>query len=354
MISGLGFRYAQGQAKSTPLKATLHNCDYRPSVESRGDSIRQQKPVRFYHSFDPYFEFTNFYPRQVRIFGKDWPTTEHFFQAQKFCGTPIEEKIRKCKTAREAFETARRPDYIPWIRRDWHSADVKDQVMLLAVHSKFSQHEDLMNKLFETGHRDIIEHTSNDSYWGDGGDGSGMNKLGGILERVRGELDPDGSKRKRPRSARKERSSSVDRTPRACERDIGSYPVPPHRLPRSRSSERRSLNYHHKQEIGSDSRYCSQSVNGNTMAKLSYADVTKKRSNYSQTASNAHMSPKPSQPKRSDGSVSGSSIGITAKPRDQTRATTPHRHNDSSQVEEIFKPAHAQYQRNTRLGGYRY
>ena len=32
------------------------------------------------------------------------------------------------------------------------------------------------------------EHTTNDSYWGDGGNGSGQNKLGHLLMQVRDEL----------------------------------------------------------------------------------------------------------------------------------------------------------------------
>lgn len=34
----------------------------------------------------------------------------------------------------------------------------------------------------------LLNHTSNDSYWGDGGDGSGKNMLGRLLVEVREEL----------------------------------------------------------------------------------------------------------------------------------------------------------------------
>jgi predicted NAD-dependent protein-ADP-ribosyltransferase YbiA (DUF1768 family) len=34
----------------------------------------------------------------------------------------------------------------------------------------------------------IVEHTENDGYWGDGDDGSGRNRLGEILTRVRDRL----------------------------------------------------------------------------------------------------------------------------------------------------------------------
>ena len=120
--------------------------------------------------------------------GKEWPSTEHFIQAQKYVGTPIAEKIRKCRSAREAFEMARKPQYQVWLRPDWHKG-VKDDVMHLAVKEKFTQHRDLRKLLLGTGERDIIEHTTNDSYWGDGGGwGRGQNKLGKILMQVRDEL----------------------------------------------------------------------------------------------------------------------------------------------------------------------
>ena len=40
----------------------------------------------------------------------------------------------------------------------------------------------------ETGTRELVEHTANDSYWGDGGDGTGQNKLGKLLMQVRDEV----------------------------------------------------------------------------------------------------------------------------------------------------------------------
>ena len=57
-----------------------------------------------------------------------------------------------------------------------------------AVLAKFSQHEDLRAVLLGTGDALLVEHTERDSYWGDGGDGSGKNRLGHILMSVRDEL----------------------------------------------------------------------------------------------------------------------------------------------------------------------
>jgi ribA/ribD-fused uncharacterized protein len=69
------------------------------------------------------------------------------------------------------------------LRKDWES--VKDRVMHEAVLTKFTQHADLREILLGTGDSKIVEHTENDSYWGDGGDGSGKNRLGQILMGVR-------------------------------------------------------------------------------------------------------------------------------------------------------------------------
>ncbi len=60
--------------------------------------------------------------------------------------------------------------------------------MYEAAKAKFTQHDDLRELLLKTGDAKLIEHTENDCYWGDGGDGSGKNRLGHILMRVRKEL----------------------------------------------------------------------------------------------------------------------------------------------------------------------
>lgn len=140
--------------------------------------------ISFYSTTGEYGCFSNFSKHAVHMKGKRWATTEHFFQAQKFAGTEHEEDVRKCKTAREAANLGRSRK-LP-LRRDWESA--KDQIMLEAVRAKFSQHEGLKAILLGTGEAKIVEHTENDSYWGDGGDGSGKNRLGQILMQVRKEL----------------------------------------------------------------------------------------------------------------------------------------------------------------------
>ena len=65
------------------------------------------------------------------------------------------------------------------LRDDWES--IKDDVMRVAVFNKFSQNKEIGKLLLATNDAHLVEHTSNDAYWADGGDGSGKNMLGLIL-----------------------------------------------------------------------------------------------------------------------------------------------------------------------------
>ncbi len=72
------------------------------------------------------------------------------------------------------------------LRKDWES--VKVQVMREALRAKFTQHEDLQELLLSTGDAKLVEHTANDHYWGDGGNGRGDNMLGRLLMQLRKQL----------------------------------------------------------------------------------------------------------------------------------------------------------------------
>lgn len=143
--------------------------------------------IDFYNREDPFYEFTNFFAcTNLIIDQKCWATTEHYFQAQKFVGTPHCEAIRRLSASRDAFEYARNPNLQCWIRRDW--SGVKEYVMLKALQEKFNQDEFLKDLLIRTGDMQLFEHTCNDRFWGDGGDRKGQNKLGCLLMQVRFDL----------------------------------------------------------------------------------------------------------------------------------------------------------------------
>lgn len=140
--------------------------------------------IAFYSAKGSYGCFSNFAPYPFEIGGVRWPTTEHYFQAQKFAGTEHEEQIRLTRSPMIAARMGRsrqRP-----LRQDWEAA--KEGIMLDGLCAKFTQHSDIRAVLLSTGDAEIVEHTHNDRYWGDGGDGSGANMLGTLLMRLRDEL----------------------------------------------------------------------------------------------------------------------------------------------------------------------
>jgi hypothetical protein len=142
----------------------------------------EMKQINFYRPNEEHGYLSNFSNHSVEINGKMWKTTEHYYQAMKAEGTPHEDVIRECPTPRMAKKLGREAQ----LRTDWES--VKDGIMLVAVDAKFHQHKELADALLGTGKETLVEHTCYDSYWGDGGDGSGLNMLGKILMDVRGAI----------------------------------------------------------------------------------------------------------------------------------------------------------------------
>ncbi|KAJ3086352.1 hypothetical protein HK102_013240, partial [Quaeritorhiza haematococci] len=149
--------------------------------------------IYFYNQNNTWGEFSNFYPAPIRLNGKVWPTSEHYFQAMKF--EPYEEvveKVRLCTSPSEAARTGRSRS-LP-LRPDWEQ--VKESIMMRALIAKFTQHPNLAQVLLSTGQAILVEHTSNDSYWADGwkkkgvkpqpGEVSpGRNRLGVLLMKMR-------------------------------------------------------------------------------------------------------------------------------------------------------------------------
>ncbi len=125
--------------------------------------------------------FSNFSHHGFELDGVWWPTSEHYFQAQKFAGTPHAEEIRQARTPKKAAEMGR--DRRRPLRSDWQQ--VKDDVMRRAVLRKFETHSDIREVLLSTGDELLVENAPRDYYWGCGKDGSGKNMLGQILMEVR-------------------------------------------------------------------------------------------------------------------------------------------------------------------------
>lgn len=142
-----------------------------------------QDPIYFYTKNDPFYELSNFAPFGFEFDGAYWPTVEHFFQAQKFLDPEHRERIRRASSPRDARALGQSRD-VP-IRADWEA--VREDVMYQALRLKF-QRPELQARLLSTNDRPLVEASPFDHFWGAGQDGSGQNRLGHLLERLRQEL----------------------------------------------------------------------------------------------------------------------------------------------------------------------
>lgn len=140
--------------------------------------------IYFYSTKDEYGAFSNFSRHPFELDGLIWPTSEHYFQAQKFESEEYREKIRMSPSPMIAARLGRSRKVA--IRSDWE--EMKDEFMYRAVLAKFQAHSDLKQLLLSTAQEEIIEKTTKDYYWGCGAKGTGKNMLGKILMHIRGDL----------------------------------------------------------------------------------------------------------------------------------------------------------------------
>lgn len=141
------------------------------------------KVIKFYKVNEKYGYLSNFSKHGFYLLGTYWKTSEHFFQAMKFKENETQLIIQQSSNPHEAAKLGRS---LTPIREDWEK--IKDSIMKMGVEEKFKQNSDICELLLNTDNALLIESTKNDSYWGDGGDGKGKNKLGKILMEVRSSL----------------------------------------------------------------------------------------------------------------------------------------------------------------------
>ncbi|WP_324760213.1 NADAR family protein [Sphingobacterium thalpophilum] len=140
--------------------------------------------IYFYKNDEPFGFLSNFSPHPILLDNEVWKTVEHYFQANKFLDNNVARKIKELDSPMKAASEGRNRRNI--IRSDWE--EIKEQVMLKALLAKFLQHPKLRKQLLMTDNNILVEHTANDNYWADGGDGTGRNRLGKLLMQVRDEL----------------------------------------------------------------------------------------------------------------------------------------------------------------------
>lgn len=174
--------------------------DDEAKISDRGEApiaadsiIPPDNRILFFHRDRAAFPFfSNFHLAPIEIDGVLWPSTEHFYQAQKCADPEYREAVRLARTPGEAKRLAadprkaRKTRRLSWffgrrelIRPDWDEA--KPEIMRRAVAAKFGQHPDLAAKMLATGTATLIEDSLGDAFWGIGRDGAGRNMLGVIL-----------------------------------------------------------------------------------------------------------------------------------------------------------------------------
>jgi N-glycosidase YbiA len=165
--------------------------------------------ILFYDPKAAHGIFSNLYIRDISIGGLVYHSVEHYFQSQKFVGTPdgdwYASQIRQQNTGGKVFFLAqqKKGSRWPWQRQlsiiieeslvkgvapsdDWDERRVS--VMIRGLCAKFMQHKDLRQKLLDTGDAVLVENSPRDWYWGIGKDGKGKNKLGKFLMILRDQI----------------------------------------------------------------------------------------------------------------------------------------------------------------------
>lgn len=158
--------------------------------------------IRFYGKHYPeHVCFSNFYIAPFQLDGKNWETTEHYYQAMKTLDEDEREDIRlgyllgtsraiKINLLKGNIKRDSSPGYakkqggnVMKLREDWE--EVKEDVMRKALRAKFEIHAGLREKLLSTGDATLIEASPGDYYWGEGQAKIGKNRLGVLLMELR-------------------------------------------------------------------------------------------------------------------------------------------------------------------------
>ncbi len=115
---------------------------------------------------------------------KQWPTVEHYYQANKFDNDDTQNKIRLAPTAQKARKLGR--TRFSKRRSNWR--EIKTTVMTRAVYIRAKTHSQCQQALAELSDKRLVENSNYDYFWGCGRDRRGKNNYGELLMKIRDKL----------------------------------------------------------------------------------------------------------------------------------------------------------------------
>jgi len=134
--------------------------------------------------YGEYRWLSNFWPAKVSVYGEEYPTVEHAYQAAKSLNAEVRKSIQNCPTPKDA----KRVSHLIEIRKDWD--EVRVRIMYYLLKQKFVD-AILRQKLIDTGDKILVEgNTWGDKFWGQVG-GVGENTLGKLLMMIRRDIIKD-------------------------------------------------------------------------------------------------------------------------------------------------------------------
>jgi len=163
------------------------NLDY--SLANKERPGEDSPDLFFYRSNEkPYGVFSNLYRRSIIFEGREFPTSEHAYQAGKARKESVREWILSAPSP--ALVAMAAHGLYTWdIVPDWSS--IKFDRMRSVLRAKFTQHDDLKELLISTGTSRLVEVGKVDNpvnrLWGEV-NGKGKNMLGVLLMELRASL----------------------------------------------------------------------------------------------------------------------------------------------------------------------
>lgn len=152
---------------------------------SNNDLNRETDDAVYFYT-PKFYALDNFSAFVVRLWGKEFQTSEHAYQWKKYADSypNIAQQILEALSPNAAKKIA--DENKDKVTKEWH--DNKVTMMEEILNAKIDQHEKVKRVLLETGNRTIVENSPMDSFWGIGPDGTGNNELGKLYMKLRSRL----------------------------------------------------------------------------------------------------------------------------------------------------------------------